>query len=130
KAAYAQKCIHELSEDQARRSAEAVAVEFEGQRLTYGELNRRANQLAHYLRSLGVGPEMRVGICMERGLEMVIGLLGILKAGGAYVALDPHYPAERLRFMVEDSSIAVLLTQSSVLKQLSGSPNVICVDQV
>ncbi len=128
-AAYPQKCVHELFEDQVRRSAEAVAVEFEGQKLTYGELNRRANQLAHYLRKVGVGPEMRVGICMERGLEMVIGLLGILKAGGAYVALDPHYPAERLKFMVEDSSIAVLVAQSGLLEQSPGPAQVIYVDQ-
>src|SRR5579864_7603526 len=128
-AAYPQRCVHELFEDQVRRSAEAVAVEFEGQKLTYGELNRRANQLGHYLRKLGVGPEKRVGICMERGLETVIGLLGILKAGGAYVALDPDYPAERLKFMVEDSSIAVLVAQSGLLKQLPGSVQVIYVDQ-
>ncbi len=128
-AAYPKKCMHELFEDQVRRSAEAVAVEFAGQKLTYGELNRRANQLGHYLRRVGVGPEVRVGICMERGLEMVIGLLGILKAGGAYVALDPHYPAERLKFMMEDSSIAVLVTQSGLLEQLPGSRKVICVDK-
>ena len=127
-AAYPKKCTHELFEDQVRRNAEAVAVEFEGQKLTYGELNRRANQLGHYLRKVGVGPEVRVGLCMERSLEMVIGLLGILKAGGAYVALDPHYPAERLKFMVEDSSIAALVTQSGLLEQLPGSPKVICVD--
>jgi amino acid adenylation domain-containing protein len=127
--AYPQKCMHELFEDQVRKSAEAVAVEFEGQKLTYGELNRRANQLGHYLRRMGVGPEVRVGLCMERGLEMVIGLLGILKAGGAYVALDPHYPPERLKFMVEDSAIAVLVTQSGLLEQLPGSPKVICVDK-
>ena len=128
-AAYPQKCVHELFEHQVRRSAEAVAVEFEGQKLSYGELNQRANQLAHYLKKVGVGPEMRVGICMERGLEMVIGLLGILKAGGAYVALDPDYPAERLKFMVDDSSIAVLVTQSGLLQQLPGTAQVIYVDQ-
>ncbi|HEX3586704.1 MAG TPA: amino acid adenylation domain-containing protein, partial [Candidatus Angelobacter sp.] len=128
-AAYPQKCVHELFEDQVSRSAEAPAVEFEGEKLTYGELNRRANQLGHYLRKLGVGQEVRVGLCMDRSLEMVIGLLGILKAGGAYVALDPHYPAERLKFMVEDSSIAVLVTQSGLFEQLPGSPKVICVDK-
>jgi amino acid adenylation domain-containing protein len=127
--AYPQKCVHELFEEQVRRNAEAVAVEFEGQKLTYGELNRRANQLGHYLRKAGVGPEMRVGICMERGLEMVIGLLGILKAGGAYVALDPHYPAERLKFMVEDSSIAVLVAQGGLLDQSPGPAQVIYIDQ-
>jgi amino acid adenylation domain-containing protein len=128
-AAYSQKCMHELFEDQVKRSAEPIAVEFAGQKLTYGELNRRANQLGHYLRRAGVGPEVRVGLCMERSLEMVIGLLGILKAGGAYVALDPHYPVERLKFMVENSSIAVLVTQSGLLEQLPGSPKVICVDK-
>jgi amino acid adenylation domain-containing protein len=128
-AAYSQKCMHELFEDQVKRSAEPIAVEFAGQKLTYGELNRRANQLGHYLRRAGVGPEVRVGLCMERSLEMVIGLLGILKAGGAYVALDPHYPVERLKFMVEDSSIAVLVTESGLLEQLPGSPKVICVDK-
>ena len=128
-AAYPQKCMHELFEDQVRRSAEAVAVEFDGQKLTYGKLNRRANQLGHYLRKVGVGPEVRVGLCMERSLEMVIGLLGILKAGGAYVALDPHYPVERLKFMVEDSSLAVLVTQSGLLEQLPGLPKVICTDK-
>ena len=127
-AVYPQKCIHELFEDQVRRNAEAVAVEFEGRKLTYGELNRSANQLGHYLRRVGVGPEARVGLCMERSLEMVIGLLGILKAGGAYVALDPRYPQERLKFMAEDSFISVLVTQSGLLEQLPGLPKVICVD--
>src|SRR6202165_2670836 len=95
---YPQRCVHELFEDQVARTPEAVAVEYEGERLSYGELNRRSNQLAHYLRKLGVGPEVRVGICVERSLEMVVGLLGILKAGGAYVPLDPAYPAERLAY--------------------------------
>jgi amino acid adenylation domain-containing protein len=128
-AAYPQKCIHELFEAQVRRSAEAVAVEFQAQKLTYGELNQRANQLGHYLRRMGVGPEVRVGLCMERSLEMAIGLLGILKAGGAYVALDPRYPVERLKFMVEDSAIAVLVTQNDLLEQLPGAPKAICVDK-
>jgi amino acid adenylation domain-containing protein len=128
-AAYPQKCIHELFEVQVRRSAEAIAVEFQAQKLTYGELNQRANQLGHYLRRMGVGPEVRVGLCMERSLEMVVGLLGILKAGGAYVALDPRYPVERLKFMVEDSAIAVLVTQSDLLEQLPGAPKAVCVDK-
>ena len=90
------------------------------EQLTYGELNRRANRLAHYLREYGVGPDERVAICVERSLEMVVGLLGVLKAGGAYVPLDPEYPAERLRYMLEDSAPVVLLTQSD----LGGFPGV------
>ncbi len=128
-AAYPRKCVHELFEEQVRRKAEASAVEFEGRVLTYGELNRRANRLARYLRSAGVGPEVRVGVCVKRGPDMVVGLLAILKAGGAYVALDPHYPAERLKFMAEDSSIAALVTQSSLLDRAPGSAKVICVDE-
>jgi amino acid adenylation domain-containing protein/FkbM family methyltransferase len=108
---YPQRCVHELFEKQASRTPNAIALEYEAQMLTYGELNRRANQLGHYLRKLGVGPEVRVGICVKRSLEMVIGLLGILKAGGGYVPLDPDYPPERLQFMAEDAQVAVLLTQ-------------------
>ena len=108
----ADKCVHELFEEQALKSPEAVAVVFEEQELSYGELNRRANRLAHYLRQLGVRPDARVAICVERGLEMVVGLLAVLKAGGAYVPLDPAYPSERLRFMLEDSAPVALLTQT------------------
>ncbi|HEU4562188.1 MAG TPA: amino acid adenylation domain-containing protein, partial [Longimicrobium sp.] len=110
-AAYpAEACVHELVEARAERTPGAVAVVFEGERVTYAELNARANRLAHHLRALGVGPDGRVGICVERSLEMVVGLLGILKAGGAYVPLDSSYPVDRLRNMVEDSAPAVLLT--------------------
>jgi amino acid adenylation domain-containing protein len=109
-------CIHELFEVQVERTSSAVAVQFEGKWLTYRELNTRANQLAHYLRRLGVGPEKLVGICVERSTEMVVGLLGILKAGGAYVPLDPSYPEERLKFMLEDSQVGVLLTQAQVIE--------------
>jgi hypothetical protein len=91
-------CVHQLFEAQVEQTPEAVAVVFEDQQLTYGELNRRANQVAHHLRSLGVGPDTLVGICVERSLEMIVGFLGILKAGGAYVPLDPSYPQERLGF--------------------------------
>jgi amino acid adenylation domain-containing protein len=100
---------HELFEEQVRRTPEAVAVEYEGDWLSYGELNRRANQLGHYLRKLGVGPEVWVGVYMKRNLEMVVGLLGILKAGGVYVPLDPGYPVERLKFMVEETKAAVVI---------------------
>jgi microcystin synthetase protein McyA len=111
-------CIHHLFEAQVERTPEAVAVIFEEQQLTYRELNVRANQLAHYLQSLGVGSDVLVGICVERSLDMVVGLLGILKAGGAYVPLDPNYPQERLAFMLEDSQVPVLLTQRSLVASL------------
>ncbi|MRG92278.1 non-ribosomal peptide synthetase, partial [Polyangium spumosum] len=110
-AAPPEKCIHKLFEEQAARTPDAVALVFAEQELTYRELDRRANQLAHHLRALGVGPEVRVGLCVERSLEMMVGLLGILKAGGAYVPLDPGYPRDRLAFMLEDARPAVLLTQ-------------------
>ncbi len=105
------RCMHDLVAEQAERTPAAVAVVFEQQQLTYGELNARANQVAHYLRNLGVGPEVLVGLCMERSLDMLVGILGILKAGGAYVPLDPNYPAERLAFMLADAQVTVLLTQ-------------------
>jgi amino acid adenylation domain-containing protein len=105
------KCVHELFEEQVERTPEAAAVVHEERGLNYGELNARANQLAHYLRELGVKPDERVAICVERGIEMVVGLLAVLKAGGAYVPLDPAYPAERLKYMLEDSAPTVLLTQ-------------------
>ncbi|HEX8694954.1 MAG TPA: amino acid adenylation domain-containing protein, partial [Longimicrobium sp.] len=106
----ADRCIHEMFEVQAARTPEAVAVVYEGESLSYAELNARANQLAHYLRWRGVGPEARVGICLERSLELVVSLLAVLKAGGAYVPLDPGYPAERLETMAADAGIALLLT--------------------
>ncbi len=113
--------IHELFEDQVERTPEAVALVFGDERLTYRELNERANRLGHYLRELGVGPDVLVGICVQRSLQMVVGLLGILKAGGAYVPLDPSYPEQRLKFMLEDSAAPVLLTQQSLVKSLPGT---------
>ena len=112
------KCIHQLFEEQVERTPDAVAVVFENQQLTYRELNDRANQLACYLQTLGVKPEVLVGICVERSLEMIIGLLGILKAGGAYVPLDSAYPQDRLSFMLSDSHLAVLLTQEKLVANL------------
>jgi amino acid adenylation domain-containing protein len=106
-----EKLVHQLFEEQVEKTPDAVAVVYEDATLSYRELNRRANQLAHYLREFGVGPDERVAICMERSLEMVVGLLGVLKAGGAYVPLDPAYPTERLQYMLEDSAPVVLLTQ-------------------
>ena len=110
--------VPQLFEAQVARTPDAVAVVFEDERLTYGELNARANQLAHHLRSHGVGPEVVVGLCIERSLEMIIGLLGILKAGGAYLPLDPSYPQERLAFMLADAGAPVLVTQSALLDRL------------
>ena len=122
-------CIHQLFEAQAERTPDVVAVVFEAEQLTYAELNRRANQLAHHLRALGVGPEVLVAICLERSLEMVIGLLGILKAGGAYVPLDPAYPKERLAFMLKDAQVPVLLTQERLVAGLpEHDTKVICLD--
>ena len=110
--------LHSLIEAQVQRTPEAVAVSCEDQHLTYRELNRRANQLAHHLRHRGVGPETLVGIAMERSLEMVVGLVGVLKAGAAYVPIDPEYPADRVAFMLADAAIPVLLTQ----QHLKGAP--------
>jgi amino acid adenylation domain-containing protein len=123
------KCIHQLFEEQVELNPDAVAVVFEGERLTYRELNHRANQLARHLHSLGIKPEVLVGICVERSLKMVVGLLGILKAGGAYVPLDPSYPQERLSYMLSDSGVDVLLTQQSLSSQLPKySARVVCLD--
>ncbi|HEU4880974.1 MAG TPA: amino acid adenylation domain-containing protein, partial [Longimicrobium sp.] len=110
----ADRCVHELFEAQVARRPDAVAVRFEEESLTYGELNERANQLAHHLRRRGVGPEVRVGICLERGLEMVVSILAVLKAGGAYVPLDPAYPADRLAFTLSDAGVPVVLAQEKV----------------
>jgi surfactin family lipopeptide synthetase C len=112
------KCIHILFEEQVEKNPDAIAVVYEKKHLTYRELNNRANQLAHYLKSLEVKPEVRVGICVERSLEMVIGILAILKAGGAYVPLDPAYPSERLALMLEDVQTPILLTQTNLQNRL------------
>ena len=122
-----EQCVHELFEAQAARTPDAVAVVYEGSRLTYHELNAQANRLARHLRSLGVKPHERVAICVERGLEMVIGLLAVLKAGGAYVPLDPAYPVERLATMLEDSAPVVVLTHGlarrTLREALAGQPH-------
>jgi amino acid adenylation domain-containing protein len=110
--------VHELVEDQAARRPAAIAAAFEGKQLTYAELNERANQLAHRLRGMGVGPDTLVAICTQRGLDMLIGLLAILKAGGGYLPLDPYYPAERIAFILQDARVAVLLTQSKLIATL------------
>jgi len=123
------KCIHQLFEEQVERTPDHVAVVFEDQKLTYRELNAKANQLAHYLQKLGVEPEVLVGICVERSLFMVVGLLGILKAGGTYVPLDPEYPKQRLAFMLSDAQVSVLLTQQRLVSRLpKHGAKMICLD--
>lgn len=133
------KCIHELFEQQVKRTPDAVAVEdyeVEGisstssrKSLTYYQLNKRADQLAHYLSELGIVPDVLVGVCLKRSPDMMVALLGILKAGGAYLPLDPGYPKERLQFMLKDSCVPVLLTEQQLLKELpSHSTKVVCID--
>lgn len=124
------KCIHQLFTDQAERIPNNIAVVFEHQHLTYQELNQRANQLAHYLQELGVGPDVLVGIWVERSLEMVVGLLGILKAGGAYVPLDPVLPQEELAFRLQDAQVSILLTQQGLINHLPAFPiQKVCLDK-
>ncbi|NCS48327.1 MAG: AMP-binding protein, partial [Microcystis aeruginosa BK11-02] len=124
------KCIHQLFEEQVERTPNNIAVVFDHESLTYSELNNRANQLAHYLQKLGVKPKELVGICLERSLEMIVGLLAILKVGGAYVPIDPDYPQERISFMLQDTQVKILLTCESLETSL---PNhqaiVICLDK-
>ncbi len=129
------KCVHQLFEGQAERSPDAIAVvsketqKHEQSSLTYRELNQHANQLAHHLRSLGVKPDMPIGICVERTLEMAIAVLAVLKAGGAYVPMDSAYPKERLAFMLEDTQVSILLTQQQLLAELPETKaQIICLD--
>ncbi|HZE64747.1 MAG TPA: amino acid adenylation domain-containing protein, partial [Pyrinomonadaceae bacterium] len=112
------KCVHELFEAQAERTPTAIAVVANDRQLTYAELNERANQLARFLRRFGTGPDSLVGLCVDRSLEMIVGILGVLKAGAAYLPMDPSYPADRLAFMLRDANVFVLLTQSNLLDQL------------
>jgi len=126
---YPKNLTHQLFEEQVEKTPNAVAVEFENQKLTYKELNHRANQLAHYLQKQGVKPEVLVGICVERSLEMVVGLLGIMKAGGAYLPIDSAYPTERIGYMLEDAGVSVLLTQENLVKGLpSNKACLVCID--
>jgi amino acid adenylation domain-containing protein len=124
-----EKPVHRMFEEQARRTPEALAVGFEGTTLSYAELNARANRLARHLRTLGVGPEVMVGLCVERGLDMMVGLLGVHKAGGAYVPLDPGFPASRIDFMLKDARVPVLLTQEPLRGRVDASgTHVVCLD--
>jgi amino acid adenylation domain-containing protein len=123
------RCVHQLFEEQVERRPEEIALIFEEQRMTYRELNMRANQLAHRLRRLGVGTETLVGLCMDRSLELVVSLLGVLKAGGAYVPLDLAYPRERLAFMLQDTQALVLLTQAHLVDVLPrDGARILCLD--
>ncbi|MEG4939661.1 amino acid adenylation domain-containing protein [Microcoleus sp. F4-D5] len=122
-------CIHQLFEIQAQQTPDAVAVVFGEQQLTYQQLNCRANQLAHYLQTLGAGPEVLAGICLDRSIDAIVSLLAVLKAGSAYLPLDPAYPKDRLDFMLSDAQISVLLTQQNLVERLPDSgAKVICLD--
>ena len=112
------RCIHELFEEIAHTKPFELALIFADIRLTYGELNARANQIAHYLRSFGVGPDVLVGICFERGIEMIVAMLAILKAGGAYVPLDPRYPPDRLAFLIADTALGTILSDHALRTKL------------
>ena len=123
------QCFHQLFEAQVEQTPDAVAVIFQDKQLTYRQLNQRANQLAHHLQKLRVKPEFKVGLCVERSPEMIVGLLGILKAGGAYLPLDPKYPQERLTFMLSDSQVPILLTTQNLLTKLpEHQAQVVCLD--
>jgi non-ribosomal peptide synthetase component F len=113
------KAFSSSFEDQVARTPNSFAVTFEDRQFTYEALNSKANQLAHHLRELGVGPEHRVGLCMERGPEMLIGVLGILKAGASYVPLDPASPRERLEFIVAEARISILVTQAKLATSIT-----------
>ena len=121
--------VHELFEQQVKRNPDAVALVCEDQQRSYDELNRAANQLARHLRNLGAGPEVLVGICLERSVDLLTGVYGILKAGAAYVPLDPSYPADRLALMVEDAQCPILLTQHGLLHRLPPHHvKIVCID--
>ncbi|MEM8722033.1 MAG: aminotransferase class V-fold PLP-dependent enzyme [Cyanobacteria bacterium P01_G01_bin.39] len=123
------QCIHQLFAAQVEKNSNAIAVIFEDETLTYGELNQRANQLAHYFKSLGVGSGVLVGICIEPSLEQVVSLLAVIKANGVYVPLDPNYPPERLAFMVEDSKVSIILTRQSLREKISEQQaHIVCLD--
>ena len=124
-------CIHHMFETRVRGGADRIAIVYENEQLSFWELDRRANQLAHYLKGLGVGPQALVGVCMERSLDMLVGLLAILKAGGAYVPLDPAYPRDRLEFVIEDARMPVIVTERRLIAQIPPTAaRLVCVDSV
>ena len=123
------KCVHQLFEEQAERNPDSIAVVFESEQITYRELNDRANLLAHHLQNLGVEPEVVVGICVDRSLETIVGMLGVLKAGGAYLPIDPTTPIERKALMLEDAQVKVVLVQQRLLESLPKTQaNIVCID--
>src|SRR5262249_32705839 len=123
------RCIHELFREQAERTPEQIALVCDGRRLSYRELNRRANQLGPYLQGLGVGPEAQVGLCLERSVEMIVAMMGVLKAGGAYLPLDPESPIERLGSMLEDAGVGVVLIERMLEDRLPAlGIQTVCVD--
>jgi non-ribosomal peptide synthetase component F len=122
------KNIQELFEEQAANRPETIALVYAGEKLSYAALNRRVNQLTHYLRSCGVGPEVKVGICLERSIAMVIAILAVTKSGGAYVPLEPSYPSERLGYMVRDSELKIVLTQEAMRGKITDEVQVICIE--
>ena len=126
---YPKKCIHELFEEQVTKTPEAIAVSFDGQEMTYAELNDAANQLAYYLRNVGVQPNKPVGFCVERSFEMIVGLLAILKAGGAYLTIDPSYPRERLAQMIRDADVQILVTMGRFKELAPVNVRVLCLDE-
>lgn len=124
-----QSLIHQVFEEKAKQYPNRIAVVFENQQMTYEELNKRSNQLAHRLRSLGVGPNKLVGICVDRSLEIMVGVLGVLKAGGTYVPLDYRFPKDRLLYMMENSNLSVLLTKQTLVSNLPAlAVKKICLD--
>src|SRR5437899_10622828 len=126
---YEAERVDELIARQAEKTPKAEAVICGEKRLTYEELESAANRLAHHLRGMGVGPEVLVGVCLERSVEMVVALLGVLKAGGAYVPLDPSYPRERLAYMLEDSGAAVVISEKKVAAQLESTAGLVLLDE-
>ncbi|MFC5771144.1 AMP-binding protein, partial [Thauera sinica] len=123
------RCLHELIEAQVDRTPQAVAVRQDGALLTYAELNARANRLAHHLRTLGVGPDARVAVCLGRSVELVVALVAVLKAGGAYVPLDPGYPGERLAYMLEDCEPAVVISAAELAGRIGAErPGAVLLD--
>ncbi|NMF64061.1 hypothetical protein DP113_29525 [Brasilonema octagenarum UFV-E1] len=129
-AVFSNKCLHEIFEARARQAPNKIAVSYKDEQISYEELNCRANQLAHQLQSLGVGADVLVGLCTDRSIEMIVGILAILKAGGAYVPIDPNYPSNRIRLLLEDSAVAVVVSVSSVAGCLEGfNVKVVCIDE-